>query len=322
MTNELATTNQNALAPVRYQADQNPALVYLASLSAGSRRTMTQALNAIADMVMPGSDLTTFPWHMLRFQHTKAIRSKLAEQYSASTANKMLAALRKTLKQSRRLHQISSDDYADAVDIDPVRGSGAKQAETGRHLGAGELAALLRACDDGTKAGTRDAAIITVGYICGLRRSELVALTVADVDLDKQTLTIRHGKGNKHRVVPLANGALYAVGDWLHIRGTWAGPLFIRIRRGDHLEHEGLTDQTILRVLDKRAEEAGVKKFSPHDLRRTFAGDLLDAGADIVIVQKLMGHSSVTTTAGYDRRDAQAKKAAVNKLHVPYRRKF
>lgn len=74
-------------------------------------------------------------------------------------------------------------------------------------------------------------------------------------------------------------------------------------------------------MLTKRAALAGVKDLSPHDWRRTFAGDLLDAGADLVTVQKLMGHADPKTTAAYDRRPDAAKRRAVDLLHVPYRRR-
>ena len=79
--------------------------------------------------------------------------------------------------------------------------------------------------------------------------------------------------------------------------------------------------QSVYAMLRARAALAGIPTLSPHDLRRTFVGDLLDAGADIVTVQKLAGHSSVETTARYDRRDDKAKAAAVARLHVPYRQR-
>jgi site-specific recombinase XerD len=79
-----------------------------------------------------------------------------------------------------------------------------------------------------------------------------------------------------------------------------------------------MTDQAIYNMLVKRATQAGVAHFSPHDLRRTMAGDLLDAGADIVTVQKMLAHASVQTTARYDRRPEQVKRRAANLIHVPY----
>jgi integrase len=75
-------------------------------------------------------------------------------------------------------------------------------------------------------------------------------------------------------------------------------------------------------MLKKRSGAAGISTFTPHDIRRTFARDLLDAGVDLVTVQKLMGHSDAKTTAGYDRRGEVAKRGAVKKLHVPYKRRF
>lgn len=74
-------------------------------------------------------------------------------------------------------------------------------------------------------------------------------------------------------------------------------------------------------MIVKRAAQAHVAKLSPHDVRRTVAGDLLDNDVDIVTVQKLLGHASVQTTASYDRRGERAKKKAVGTLHVPYRRR-
>jgi site-specific recombinase XerD len=72
-------------------------------------------------------------------------------------------------------------------------------------------------------------------------------------------------------------------------------------------------------MLNKRGQQAGINHFSPHDLRRTLAGDLLDSGADLVTVKDILGHASVDTKAGYDRRPEERKRKAVEKIHVPYR---
>ena len=81
-----------------------------------------------------------------------------------------------------------------------------------------------------------------------------------------------------------------------------------------------LTPQSVWYLLEKRATQAGVEDFSPHDFRRTFVSDLLDAGVDISTVQKLAGHADPTTTAKYDRRGEETKRRAVQFLDIPVRR--
>jgi integrase len=165
----------------------------------------------------------------------------------------------------------------------------------------------------------RDAAIVAVAYTCGLRRAELVALDLSDFDENVGALKVK-GKRNKERTAYAVNGAGAALGDWLKIRGDEPGPLFHPINKGGVIQHQRMTTQAIYGLLQKRASQAGVKDLSPHDLRRSFAGDLLDAGADLSIVQKLMGHASPTTTARYDRRPERAKRQAAERLHIPYHR--
>ena len=95
------------------------------------------------------------------------------------------------------------------------------------------------------------------------------------------------------------------------------GPLLYSIRKGGKVISSRLTDQAIWIILEKRFKAAKVKAFTPHDLRRTFAGEMLDAGVDLVTVQKLMGHASPVTTSRYDRRDEKTKMEAAGKIHFP-----
>ena len=304
----------------RQSLETNPAAVYLASLAPGSRRTMRGSLDTIAGLLSHNvHDALSLPWSRLRFQHTAALRSQLAERYSAATANKMLSALRGVLKAAWRLGQMTAEEYQVAIDMGRVSG---ETLPAGRNVATGELIALMNVClQDEGKAGTRDAALVGILYGCGLRRAEIVGLDVGSYDSAAGTLRVQ-GKRNKARLVPVVGGAQEALDAWLNTRGTEAGPLFVRIRKGDRLlPTHRLTTQAIYHILLVRAKAAGVASFSPHDLRRTFVGDLLEAGADIATVQKLAGHANVTTTARYDRRGEATKRKAAQMLHVPYFKK-
>ena len=316
-------TDTTILAETTTQQDavqQNAALVYVASLGSESgRRTMAGALDKVAQLISDGQmTIDTLPWYAMRFQHMAAIRARLMELYRPSTINKTLSALRGTLRAAWRLGQMSADDYQAAVDVRGVRG---ETVPAGRELSSGELVALMATCaNDPTPAGARDAALIAVLYGAGLRRAEVVAVDLGDYNAETRELIVR-GKGQKERLAWLNRGAKAAVDDWLVLRGSEPGPLFWPINKGGRLLPRRLTPQAIYNMLGKRADEARVKDFSPHDLRRTFVSDLLDAGADIATVQKMAGHANVQTTARYDRRPEQAKKKAAELLHVPYRKR-
>lgn len=318
MTTELATKTTGGELVTAGDLARNPAAVYLASLAQGSRRAMQGALDTMA-ATLGDFDALSCPWAMLRFQHTAALRSQLAERYAAATANKMLSALRGVLKAAWRLGQMDAEDYRRAVDVDSVTG---ETLPAGRAIEAGELAALLKTCaTDSTAAGARDAALIAMLYSCGLRRAEIVALDLADYNPTTGALTVK-GKRNKERLAHVVNGSRLALADWLTIRGNDAGPLFLAINKGGAIRQgERLTTQAIYNVVQKRAAEAGIESVSCHDFRRTFVGDLLEAGADIATVQRLAGHASVNTTARYDRRPEEAKRKAAELLHIPYTRR-
>jgi site-specific recombinase XerD len=325
--------------------DQNAAAVYIASLPAETgRRTQAQALGVIAKML--GTDINHLDWGKVRYRHTAAIRTRLTKSYSQATANKMLSALRRTLKQAWLLGQMTAEEYNRAVDLRPVVG---ETHSTGRELSTDEILALMYACqDDHTPAGIRDASIIGIMYTAGLRRDEVVKLNVPDLDPETGLLLI-HGKRTKQRTAYMTNGTAAALNDWIAVRGPQAGALFVEVNKGGKvlIERESmivkpcrkvggvdvpnkkagqtifrggaLTSQAIYNMLTKRAKQAGIENFSPHDLRRTFISHLLNAGADIATVSKMAGHANLQTTARYDHRPEEVKMKAAELLHVPYK---
>jgi integrase len=255
---------------------------------------MRQSLGVIAQVVSGGrADIRSLAWEKLRYQHTQAIRTALAEKYGAGTTNKMLAALRGVLKEAWRLGLMSAESYHRAVDLKAIK---SETLPRGRSLSSGELRALFEACAEGTKAGVRDAAMLSVLYAGGLRRSEAVGLDLSDYLPETGALTVRGGKGRKDRIVYASNGSADALADWISLRGDEDGALFCPVNKGNRIAFRRMTDQAVLGIVRKRGEEAGVARFSPHDLRRTFVSDLLDAGADLSTTKRLAGHSSEATT--------------------------
>ena len=311
----------------------NPVLVYLAALAPSGRRTMRGKLESVSELLTGKRDVMSVPWHLLRYEHVAAIRSRLEEKGLApASVNATLYALRGVAKAAWNLELLSADDYGRIRNVSPVRGS---RLPAGRSLSSGELAALLDACERGqhpnalpgqrhkrqsnSVSGVRDAALLGVLYIGGMRRSEVAELKLEDFDSLSGAVKVR-GKGNKERLIYLSGAAMEALLDWLELRGDHAGALFQPVRKSGSIYKDGkVTDSAIYKALRKRALQAGVKSFSPHDLRRTFVGDLLERGADIVTVQQLAGHASVSTTARYDRRGEETKKKAAHSLHLPYR---
>ena len=147
---------------------------------------------------------------------------------------------------------------------------------------------------------TRDAALLEFLYGTGARISEAVGLDVDDIDLDAGAVLLR-GKGSKERVVPVGSYARDALSAYrvrgrpdLVSRGRGTHALFLNARGGR------LSRQSAWTVLRRAAQRAGIsKEISPHTLRHSYATHLLDGGADVRVVQELLGHASVTTTQVY-----------------------
>ena len=302
--------------------DRHPAAVYLRSLgSETSRRGMRSALRSIVRLATAGAsdDVERFPWSSLRFQHVDALRARLLEAGAApATANVRLAAVRGVLRAAWQLGQIDTDAWQRAAAVGAVRG---ERLPAGRALDLPELAALFEACADGKPGGARDACLLALLFGAGLRRAEASAVQVADVvDEGAEGLAVKVvGKGNRQRAVYVTNGGAAAVRAWLDVRGSEPGPLLCRVTQaGTVSPAEGMTPPAIRLRIVHRCRKAGVQPASPHDLRRSFVSQMLDATGDVASVQRLAGHASVTTTVRYDRRGERAARRAAALLHVPY----
>ena len=137
--------------------------------------------------------------------------------------------------------------------------------------------------------------------------------------MDRQSTPRVTGKGNRQRLVFATNGGKALIADWLAVRGDAPGPLLAPVSKSGAVDAgTGITPQALMYRLRKRCDQAGVKRASPHDLRRTFVSSALAAGADLARVQRLAGHRNPATTERYDRRPEDALREAAALVHVPY----
>jgi integrase len=301
--------------PFQAPPDHHPLQVYEARLTSAHSRTSARRAARLFIEALTGQegDPESFPWPAVRYQHLQAFKQALGQRYAPGTVNTNLAYVKGLLREAWRLGYIDAETYARINDVKATKGS---RLPPGRSLSPGELRALFAACADGTAGGKRDAALFAVLYGGGLRRAEAVALDRADYHQDTGELRVR-GKGDRERLAHATNGAAVALGEWLAVRGDEPGPLFCPVGKGGKVSLRRLTAQAVLDRCRHRAKQAGIQPFSPHDLRRTFVGDLLDSGADVGSVQRLAGHADVSTTLRYDRRPEEAKRRAADMIQVP-----
>lgn len=163
---------------------------------------------------------------------------------------------------------------------------------------------MLKSVIDLSKAdGQRNRAMIEVLYSCGLRVSELIDLKLSNIYAEEGFIQV-FGKGSKQRLVPISETALKEISMYMLDRNSWdikpgQGDFLFLNQRGSHL-----TRQTVFNVIKKSAADAGIKAvISPHTLRHSFATHLLEGGADLRVIQELLGHESILTTEIYTHID-------------------
>lgn len=185
-----------------------------------------------------------------------------------------------------------------------------------KSLSEADVEALLAAPDLDDPIGLRDRAMLEVLYACGLRVSELVGLTLEQVNLRQGVLRV-FGKGSKERLVPMGEEAI----GWVERYCREARPALLAGRPADvlfpSLRGEQMTRQTFWHRIKHHAQVAGIaKSLSPHTLRHAFATHLLNHGADLRVVQMLLGHSDLSTTQIYTHI-ARARLQALHAQHHP-----
>lgn len=166
-----------------------------------------------------------------------------------------------------------------------------------------EVKSLIRCCSNRAPTGIRNRALITVLYRGGLRLSEALALKAKDVDPDRGTVTVLHGKGDRRRTTGLDPGALAIVMRWIdkrrQARIDGRAPLFCT------LKGQSLKPSYVRTLLTRLASKSGIdKRVHPHGLRHTHAYELMMEGVPVPIIQQQLGHASLATTDRYLRHIA------------------
>ena len=181
-------------------------------------------------------------------------------------------------------------------------------------LSVEEVDAIMESVDLKASSGLRDRAILEVLYGCGLRVSECTGLLLSHVHLDEGYVDVI-GKGNKQRIIPLGEMAADAVRNYLPVRPEPSARAYEDVLFLNHFGRP-LSRVSIFNLVKERAMAAGIhKEISPHTFRHSFATHLIEGGADLRIVQEMLGHESILTTEIYTHIDSSSWQAAVLAHH-------
>lgn len=284
-TTALTTVTANSIQPI----------IKLVTDSVTSDHTKRAYSRALADFVL---------WHSSTGQQgfTKAtvqahVTTLRLQGVSASSINQRLTAIRKL---ATELADNGVIDHSTAQAVSRVEGVRKEGKRLGNWLTKEQAQKLLQLPNVETIKGLRDRAILTVLLGCGLRREECATLIVAHIQQrdGRWVIVDLVGKRSKTRSVPMPSWCKMAIDQYTTAAGINSGLLFRSVRRGDHLQDEGMTAQAIFDVVKTYAAQIGAD-VRPHDLRRTFAKLAHVGEAPIEQIQLSLGHSSIQTTERY-----------------------
>ncbi len=228
---------------------------------------------------------------------------KLAWKNSAASRNAMRDSVRSVIRESLKAGMLTHDRATPLLNaVVPEKLPRDEEKQSRGHVSETEVKRVLHElAQDPSLTARRDTALIALLLGAGLRRDEAVGIDLDHLSEHHEYVTVR-GKGNVVRDVPLSANVRLAIRTWLKARGDHPGPLLAPMTRTKPRQvvvDRRLSTQTVAQVVARRF---GLH-VAPHDLRRTFTGNLLESGTDLSTASKVLGHVDPKTTAGYDRRE-------------------
>jgi integrase/recombinase XerD len=285
----------------RKRIPTNPLTVYLHTLAPSGRRSMASLLKGAVKCIDRGACLDSFEWTSLGYEDLVKVRFRLTnKRLSFHSVNATLSALKGVIKTCFNMGLLDADTMLRACAVKLVKG---ESLPAGKALVQQETRLLLKTANQGKgMIALRNRALLYVLIDTGIRRDELVNLRLADYRPQTSELVVRHGKGNRQRIVSLSKPCACRLAQWMKQLEGPSSPIFCRIRKSQQLTDKPLSAQAVYNIVTSLSKQAGIGCCTPHDLRRTFITNQLEKGVDINRVSKMAGHCDITTTAIYDRR--------------------
>ncbi len=286
---------------------KNPAQTYLSSLnSATSKSNCKRVIKRFCLKQSDNPCFLSFEWSLLNY--TLIVELKAYYQslnLKPSTINVYISTIKGVAKECWKQGIISTDNYLYIKSVKLIKHY---TSAAGKALTSNELREIVFQCEKcGTLKGKRNAAMIALSYGAGLRVHELAKLTLDNYKNGELKFT---GKGNKEAIQPLPKFVIKKLDRWLSYLPSGVNALFLRIWRNDCVSSYQLSHRSINKIYKR----IGCVGFSSHDLRRSYATNLLESGVDLFVVRDLMRHENINTTKRYDMRGEKTKKVAVELL--------